>query len=144
MDSFDESVLVDIKRARRAKLWVFEAAEHLMADQKLYQQSKLTLDAMAQQLNVTKRCLSASIGHYAGQGFRDYLNTYRAIYARNQLRQPAPHRPTIDAVRKEAGFASTSAFYAAFKRQWNMTPRQCVEEARMERARSRRANFASR
>jgi len=136
--------VTDLERARRAKLWVFEAAERLMSDQKLYRQPTVTLTMLAKKLNVSTRCLSASIGHYAGQSFRDYVNTYRVSYVRKALRRPAPDRPPIAQVAIEAGFISPSTFYAAFKRQWGMTPRQCIKEARsLERAQQCRADTAS-
>lgn len=136
--------LTELQRARRAKLWVFEAAERLMSDEKLYQQPTVTLAMLAQKLNVSTRCLSASIGHYAGQSFRDYVNTYRVSYIRKALRRPASDRLSISQVAIEAGFSNPSTFYAAFKRQWGMTPRQCVEQARsLERAEQRRADTAS-
>lgn len=99
-----------------------------MAEERLFRKKGLKLNEVAERVRTTPRILSASLRVYAGQGFNEYINSYRIIHAMGLLKEPGGRR-SIDRVASEVGFNGTSSFYAAFKRQWGLTPREYLKKS---------------
>jgi AraC-like DNA-binding protein len=96
--------------------------EHLIIDQKLFLDSDLTLDKIAEELNLSKSYLSRIINAELGTGFVEYVNTLRIEEAKSYLLNPDFSNYTLEAIGIEAGFNSKSAFYSSFKKITGQTP----------------------
>jgi AraC-like DNA-binding protein len=104
------------------------ALEHLLLDQKRYLDSNLTLDVLAEELNLSKSHLSRVINNELGIGFIDYVNTLRVEEAKNYILNPEFSNYTLVSIGIEAGFNSKSAFYSSFKKITGQTPTEFKKE----------------
>jgi len=99
-----------------------KAFEHLIVDQRRYLDSDLTLDRIAEELDLSNSYLSRIIKAELGVGFVDYVNTLRVEEAKRYLLNPEFSNYTLVAIGIEAGFNSKSAFYSSFKKITGQTP----------------------
>jgi len=94
----------------------------LMIDRKLYQQNNLDLHTVASELGLNSHQLSELVNSQLGQSFSRYLRE-RRIEAAKKMLLTEP-KTTILNIALEAGFASQSNFYDAFKEMVGSTPSQ--------------------
>ena len=105
-----------------------EKNKHIVAFEKLIQHDKkfldstLTLDKVAEELQLSVSYLSRMINSDLGLSFTDYLNTLRIEEAKAYLLNPDFSKYTITSIGLEAGFNSKSAFYEIFKKGTGQTP----------------------
>lgn len=85
-------------------------------------QPELTLNMLADALEMSPRYLSQIINYHLGQNFSDFINTHRVEAAKNRLQNPKDDKETILEVLYEVGFNSKSSFNAIFKKKTGMTP----------------------
>jgi AraC-like DNA-binding protein len=98
------------------------AFEQLIVEQKRYRDSDLTLDRIAEELDLSNSYLSRIIKAELGVGFVDYVNTLRVEEAKQYLLNPEFSNYTLVSIGIEAGFNSKSAFYSSFKKITGQTP----------------------
>ncbi len=92
----------------------------LMNDDKLYQQSNLDRQTIANELDLSTHQLSELINTKLGLGFSQYLRQQRIKAAKEQLlSQP---KASVLSIGLEVGFSSQSNFYDAFKELVGTTP----------------------
>jgi AraC-like DNA-binding protein len=103
--------------------------EHLIIDQKRFLDSDLTLDKIADELNLSKSYLSRIINAELGTGFVEYVNALRIEEAKNYLLNPDFSNYTLEAIGIEAGFNSKSAFYSSFKKITGVTPSEFKKDS---------------
>ena len=96
----------------------------IMATQRAYLRSDLTLPRLAQELDCSVNHLSQVINAGFGMSFFDFLNRYRIEYAKQLLAEPESEDNAILSIAFTVGFNSNSAFYAAFKKRVGKTPAQ--------------------
>lgn len=94
----------------------------LMEEERLFQQSNLKLDQVAEKLELSRHLLSQVLNDNLGKSFLEFINEYR-IAAACELLTSHPEL-TIEAIGKEVGFRSKTTFYTAFKKMHSMTPAQ--------------------
>lgn len=91
-----------------------------MGIEKSYLDDKLTLQKLAEQINMPEKQLSLLINQHTGKHFFDFINEYRINDAKILLKdQP---QLTVLEVLYEVGFNSKSSFYTAFKKETGVTP----------------------
>ncbi len=93
-----------------------------MEKEKLYLDSDLTLQKLAQRLSIHPHHLSQIINERLNQNFFDFINSYRIEEAKKRLIDPGEKHFSIIAIAGEVGFNSKSAFNSVFKKYVNMTP----------------------
>lgn len=96
----------------------------LMENQKLYQDSELRLEKLADMLGTSRHHLSQLINEQLGQSFFDYINTLRIEEARQLLVSTPKKEWTIIEIAYQVGFNNKVSFNAAFKKQTGLTPSQ--------------------
>jgi AraC-like DNA-binding protein len=96
--------------------------ENLIIDQKRFLDSDLTLDKIAEELNLSKSYLSRIINAELETGFVEYVNTLRIEEAKSYLLNTDFSNYTLESIGLEAGFNSKSAFYSSFKKITGVTP----------------------
>ena len=93
-----------------------------MMDEKPFLNPALTIQDIAQEINVPVRELSVLINHQLGQHFYDFVNTYRIEQAMKILKDPSKSKLTILEILYEVGFNSKSSFNTAFRKHIGKTP----------------------
>jgi AraC-like DNA-binding protein len=106
------------------------ALENLLRGQKIYLDSSLTLETVAERLQLSPSYLSRIINSELNTSFPDYLNSYRINEAKSYLQNPEFSNYTITAIGLEAGFNSKSSFYEVFKKATGKTPFSYKKERR--------------
>ncbi|CAM3175167.1 AraC family transcriptional regulator [Chryseobacterium flavum] len=100
-----------------------EQLKHLlkfMETEKPYLNDKLTLQKLAEQIDMSEKQLSLLINQYTGKHFFDFINEFRINDAKELLKdQP---QLTVLEILYEVGFNSRSSFYTAFKKETRVTP----------------------
>lgn len=104
------------------------ALEKLLHEDKIYLDSSLTLESVAQKLNLSTSYLSRVLNAELQASFTEYLNSFRINEAQNYLRNPEFSKYTIVAIGLEAGFNSKSAFFNVFKKVTGKTPLEFKKE----------------
>ena len=98
--------------------------QEVMANDRPYLDSKLTLSQLAGQLGMSSNYLSQIINQQTGSNFFDYINGHRVEAAKKILADPDRARMNVLTIAMDSGFNSKSAFYTAFKHHTDMTPSQ--------------------
>jgi AraC-like DNA-binding protein len=99
-----------------------KAFEHLLIHEKVYLDSKLSLEIVASNLEISPSHLSRTINNELGTSFSDYVNGLRIETAKNYLENPEFSNYTMISIGLEAGFNSKSAFFDVFKKATGKTP----------------------
>jgi AraC-like DNA-binding protein len=96
----------------------------LMIDQKPYLNPKLTLNSLANTLEISPHHLSQIINQFEEQNFNDFINKYRVEEFINRASQKS-HLSFL-ALALDSGFNSKSTFNAVFKKHKGVTPSQFI------------------
>ncbi len=83
----------------------------------------LTLEILAEQLQLPINRLSAVINRGLNKNFYDLINEHRVNKSKKLLREMV-HNNTIEYIAYESGFNSRASFYRAFKKHTGHTPTQ--------------------
>jgi AraC-like DNA-binding protein len=99
-----------------------KALKKLMVEQKPYLEPNLTLNALADKLDISLHHLSQIINQFEGQNFNDFVNKYRV--------EEFINRASLDShfsflgIALDSGFNSKSTFNAVFRKHKGLTPSQ--------------------
>jgi AraC-like DNA-binding protein len=104
--------------------------EKFIKTDKHYLDSNLSLDSVADNLNLNKSYLSRLINQELGISFTDYVNELRIDEAKRYLNNPDFENYTLVAIGLEAGFNSKTAFNSSFKKFVGMTPSEYKKSKR--------------
>ena len=100
------------------------ALEHLLVNQKKFQDPNLSLEMVSELLQISKGHLSRIINTELHTSFSEYINSLRVEEAKSYLINPVFSKYTLAAIGLEAGFNSKSVFNSAFKKATKLTPSQ--------------------
>lgn len=109
-------ILIEVTKARELEMYVFNKVK----EQALYLDPLLTLSDCAQKLNLGAKEFSFLLNHHINENFNEYINRFRIERAKEMLIQ-YPDR-SVQEIMYGSGFNSKAVFYAAFKRQTNISP----------------------
>lgn len=90
---------------------------------KIYQQPNLTLQQLADAVDMPSRQISQLINHGFSRNFSDFINGYRVRAAAAQLTAKVPPDNMLTLLH-QVGFNSKSTFNLMFKREFGCTPSQ--------------------
>ncbi|SDL84317.1 Helix-turn-helix domain-containing protein [Catalinimonas alkaloidigena] len=93
-----------------------------------YRQSTLTIQELADQLELPRHHLSQLINEQLGKNFYDFVNGYRVEEAKQLLWDEEYRHLTILGIAEEAGFNSKATFNAVFKKQTGQTPSEFMRK----------------
>ena len=93
-----------------------------MTDHEPYLEPSLTIQEIANQINIPVRELSVLINHHMDQHFFDFVNEYRIQKAMKILKDHSKNHLTILEILYEVGFNSKSSFNTSFKKYTKLTP----------------------
>ncbi|WP_238707420.1 helix-turn-helix domain-containing protein [Chryseobacterium viscerum] len=98
------------------------ALKEFMSKNEPYLDSSLTIQDLAEQLNMPVKDLSALINLYMNKHFFDFINEYRIEKAKEILKNPLQKELTILEILYQVGFNSKSSFSTSFKKHTGTTP----------------------
>ncbi|QLC65363.1 helix-turn-helix transcriptional regulator [Flavobacterium sp. LPB0248] len=93
-----------------------------MLEKEPFLDPSLTIQELANQINMPVRDLSILINHHMDQHFFDFVNEYRIQKAMDILKDPSKNQFTVLEILYEVGFNSKSSFNTSFKKYTNLTP----------------------
>jgi len=99
----------------------------LMEKEKPFRKSTLTLQQLADRLEVSRHHLSEILNAERGESFFDFVNAYRVDEVKRMLEDRSYEQLTLMAIAEEAGFSSKSTFNESFKRRTGLTPSEYRE-----------------
>ena len=99
-----------------------ESIDSRIKQEQLFMDPDITLDSLAETLEVMPRDLSMIINRHFGSNFYTFINSYRIEEAKWMLKDQAKKDTTITDIYLAVGFNSKSVFYTFFKKLEGMTP----------------------
>ncbi|WP_264536991.1 helix-turn-helix domain-containing protein [Flavobacterium sp. N1736] len=93
-----------------------------MAEKEPFLDPSLTIQELANQIDIPVRDLSVLINHQMDQHFFDFVNEYRIQKAMQILKDQSKSQLTVLEILYEVGFNSKSSFNTSFKKYTNLTP----------------------
>lgn len=93
-----------------------------MTEKEPYLDPSLTIQELANQIDIPVRDLSVLINHKMNQHFFDFVNEYRIQKAMQILKDKSKNDFTVLEILYEVGFNSKSSFNTSFKKYTNLTP----------------------
>ena len=99
-----------------------EQLKKFMVEKEPFLDPSLTIQELADQVNIPVRDLSVLINHHLNQHFFDFVNEYRVKKAKTILKDPTKKEVTVLEILYEVGFNSKSSFHTSFKKYTNQTP----------------------
>jgi len=103
----------------------------LMEEEKLYQETELTLHQLATKLKVPTYMVSQALNEGMKKNFYDLVNGYRVEEAKRLLLDSGNRNYTILSVGFEAGFNSKTTFNTVFKKFTGLTPTDFRDKERV-------------
>ena len=97
---------------------LFEKITH----ERLYLDPNINLKKLANLLSIPYYQLSQLINQKLGKNFSEFINAYRVEEAKRLLCDPEHQDEKIESIGYDAGFSNPSSFYAAFKKETQLTP----------------------
>ena len=94
----------------------------LMEDQKLYLNSDLKLNDVADALNTNRNAISSCINSQRGCSFSQFVSGYRIDYAKGLMRRQPDIK--VSKVWMASGFSTETSFFRTFKAVTGMTPNE--------------------
>lgn len=107
---------------------LFQRVLYIMERKKRYKETTYSLLDLANELHSTKRHISRAIAQNTNNNFRALINSYRLKAVRRKLKQTRYANKSIEEIGLSEGFASRQAFYMAFHREENVTPKEWREQ----------------
>lgn len=100
----------------------FASIDEYIKNNHRYLDPLLSLNGLADELDMGTSKLSNVINNHGGESFSDYINAMRVSEAKRILADTEYKDYTIVAIGLECGFNSKSAFYSSFKKICGKTP----------------------
>lgn len=95
---------------------------NLVEQEKPYLNPNLTLNDLADRMNIHYKTLSQVLNEVVGKNFFDFINGYRIEEAKNLLADSEEAGRTVLEILYQVGFNSKSVFNTAFKKHTGLTP----------------------
>jgi len=114
---------------RQKGAWLKKTIEAML----YYRDPELSLNALAEKLEINPRELSHIINTALKKNFADFVNEYRVKDVARKMQDPAYNRITLFGMALEAGFNSKSTFNRIFKQMTGKSPVEYKKELEKER-----------
>lgn len=104
-----------------------EKLDSLMVNEKIYLQSNLTLNDIAEVLHTSRNNISWLLSNVYKTTFYDFINSYRIREFVNKIKKREHLQHTILALAMDVGFNSKATFNRVFKANMKETPRSFIK-----------------
>lgn len=105
-------------------LEIIAKLENAIEKDKVHLNPQLSLQALAQSLEVTEATLSNTINAHYQKNFRAFINEARVEEVKQRLHKEGLDKLSLLGLAKECGFNSEASFYRIFKSVTGLTPKQ--------------------
>ena len=110
-------------KAKNADLeQMIETVSHLIETEKLYLNEHVSIQDLAKKAQLNVNDLSRALNELLSMNYFDFINSFRLKLAKQMLSSSDFAHYSIEGIGSEAGFKSKASYYAAFKKQLQMTP----------------------
>ncbi|MES2110988.1 MAG: FtsX-like permease family protein [Bacteroidota bacterium] len=99
---------------------------------KLYEDAELTLNSLADKLDIHHHELSRIVNAAFGKNFNDFINEYRIREVGRKIKDPAYDHITLLGIAFESGFNSKSTFNRTFKEMTGKSPAEYKNSLKKE------------
>lgn len=103
---------------------VIDKLKHAVEEDKIYQKPAITIAQLAEALNEPSYILSRAMKAEYGKPFPELMNHFRIRDVKNRLSTANGDFVKIEGLAYEVGFNTPSAFYAAFKKETSLSPKE--------------------
>lgn len=103
--------------ADTADVALVDSLNHLIDTEKIFLDSEIDLENIAQRLGVHRNMISKAVNTVCGKPFSAYINEFRVRNAILLLSDPANDHLTLETIAFDSGFSSRTTFYRVFKIQ---------------------------
>ena len=117
-----------LKKVKSVEL--YDKLTHVISKDKLYLDSSLNLQKLAEILETNTKYLSQIVNYHYGNNLQQFINQYRVDEAKNKLLDSKYDNLTYFAIGEISGFKNKSTFYKVFKMFTGYTPNEYVQEAK--------------
>ncbi|UII81426.1 AraC family transcriptional regulator [Flagellimonas sp. CMM7] len=107
---------------------LLDAIKKLFAKEEVFLDNTVSLETIAEKLNVSARKLSQAINENENKNFSDFVNGYRVEKAKMLLTDSKYNKEKIVAIAYDCGFSNATSFNLAFKAKTLLTPSQYRKE----------------
>lgn len=121
--SFKSTIEETISKNDDEKL-IFDKINEFLENEKIFTEPKLTVEHLANKVDISSNKLSNIIKQFSDKNFNDYINEYRIDLAKKMLIHRDYKNYTVTSIGLESGFNSKSTFYYTFKKYTGITPSQ--------------------
>ena len=108
--------------SRKGRPTHFEQLQRLMTEDKLFKLPDLSREMVASRLGLAPSTVSRILKENSNQSLTDFVNAHRVELAKSMLDDRQFDIFSLEAIGREVGFKSRSAFYEAFKKMTGKTP----------------------
>lgn len=106
--------------------YFYTLLKKLILEEKIYTNPELSLNDLANELDIHPNYLSQIINNKEKKTFYDYINTYRVEEFKRRISIPENQQFTLITIAYDCGFNSKSTFNRYFKKITETTPSQYV------------------
>jgi len=101
---------------------ILEKFDSLIDGEELFRKQDLTINYVADKLEISRTYLSQVINEMYAENFTNYINKRRISLSKKFLSDPEYNKYSINGIAEMVGFKSLSSFNSAFKRNSGLTP----------------------
>ncbi|WP_448701918.1 helix-turn-helix domain-containing protein [Mucilaginibacter sp. AW1-3] len=105
-----------------------EIIEHYIQTHSFFRRQGITVNDLAVGVGISPRHVSYVLNHHFDQRFTDFINTYRVNYLLTRFLNNNWRELSLEGLAKEAGFASRTTFFMAFKKQTGHNPTEYIQK----------------
>lgn len=111
-----------VQKVKKQENIHLEKLQKLIIEEKKYRDPVLSLESIANEMNLSKSYLSRLINSELDTTFNEFVNQERINEVKRYLENDEFKNYTLVAMGLEAGFSSKTTFYTIFKKYTGMTP----------------------
>lgn len=104
-----------------------EKLSNLMIEKKLFENPRLTLSDVADELGTTSKTISSVVNSGFNMNFNDFVNHYRIEAVKDKLDKGEQTTSTLLGIALDCGFNSKATFNRAFKKSTDLSPKAYLE-----------------
>ena len=130
---FDEEVTVIESKNKQDEIdkgydeWKDKLSQ-LMLNKRLFENPRLTLLDVAEELNITTKTVSSAVNSGFNMNFNDFVNHYRIEAIKEKLNNGEHNTSTLLGIALDCGFNSKATFNRAFKKSTTLSPKDFIEK----------------
>lgn len=102
--------------------------DHIMQQEKLYENPELTLAEVSKKLNSNVSVISRAINQGFQMNFNDLINNYRIEAMKDLLKRNEHKKHTLLGLAFDCGFNSKATFNRAFKKNTGLAPKDFIKQ----------------